>query len=664
MKASTKRLVTILFALLVPASMTAAACGGDDGNGDGDDGGGGDGAEYALTVEDQTLDDPSTVTVDSVTTAGDDLWVVIHADEDGSPGAALGVSDLVGGSDEDVQDVTVQLDEPAEDGQTLWAMLHTDDPADGEFTFLDNSEEDTPAMVDGEVVQQSFSVSVDDGGGGDNTPAITAEDQTLAPDSAGTVSIAEATIDQPGFVVVHEEEDGGFGSVIGSSGLIETGTSSDISVELDRDAADGETLYAMLHYDQNGNEEYDGIDTDGPVTGDDDSPVLDTFGITIEDDGGGGDTPSISASDQVLPADAPEMVTVDSVSYGQAGFVVIHEADGDSFGNVIGSSELLEGQDSYEDVEIMLDRAVEDGETLYAMLHMDDGNGEYDDASTDAPVEANGEVVLDTFTVDLPSVSASDVSLNGADGDLSTVVTVDEVVSSGAGWLVVHENGCSDFGGVIGHASVDAGLNEDVSVELEQPAAAQGQNTDRCAMLHTDDGNGTYDFDGSEGSADGPVADADGNVVMDTFNASVADGTPAIRVTLSSDGSTSYNVDSVEPSIYSDDVDEDPDSDEGDLRFTFRPDWRYEIVNTVASSHPFTFQNDNEEVLLSQAEQAPLEDVESINWNEVDDQTFRFTVSDDFQNNTDLGGVLTGGNAVSVYECNVHPNMTGPVQYQ
>ena len=662
MKSSTKRLVTILFALLVPASMTAAACGGDDGNGGGDGGGDGDTADYAVSVEDQTLEEPSTVTVDSVTTAGDDLWVVIHADEDGAPGAARGVSNLVEGTDEPVQDVTVELGEPAEDGETLWAMLHTDEPSDGEFTFLDNSEEDTPAMVDGEVVQQSFSVSVDDGGGG-NTPAITAEDQTLAPDSAGTVSIAEATIDQPGFVVVHEEGDDGFGDVIGSSGLIEAGTSSDISVELDRDAEDGETLYAMLHYDQNGNEEYDGLETDGPVTGDDDSPVLDTFGITIED-GGGGDAPSTSASDQVLPADAPEMVTVDSVSYGEAGFVVIHEQDGDSFGDVIGSSELLEGQDSYDDVEIMLDRAVESGETLYAMLHTDDGNGEYDDAQTDAPVEANGEVVLDTFSVDLPSVSASDVSLNAADGDLSTVVTIEEVVSNGAGWLVVHENGCSDFGGVIGHASVSDGLNEDVSVELETPAAAQGQNTDRCAMLHTDDGNGEYDFDGSDGSADGPVADADGNVVMDTFNASVADGTPAIRVTLSSDGATSYNVDSVEPSLFSDDVDEDPNSDEGDLRFTFRPDWRYEFVNTVASSHPFTFENDNEEVLLSQAEGAPLEDVESIDWNEVDDQTFRFTVSGDFQNNTDLGGVLTGGNAVSVYKCDVHPNMTGPVQYQ
>lgn len=671
MRRYTKQLIAVLLAGLLP--VTIAACGGDDTAGGGDDGNGngnGNGdetAQYELTVEDQTVDDASAVTVDSVTTDGDDLWVVIHADEDGSPGEVRGWT-FVEGADDSTEGIEVDLDPEAEDGETLWAMLHVDDPGDEEFTFGDEEDADPPAMVDDEIVQDDFEVTVEDddgGNGGGDTPAITVEDQTFAEGEADVVSIAEATLDEPGFVVIHQDDGGEFGDIIGSSDVLEAGTSENVEVQLDRQAEDGETLWAMLHHDGNGDEEFNGSDDLAVKV--DDEIVVKSFEVTVEEEQTG-DAPDIVVEDQVLPADAPDMVSIPEVVLEENGFVVIHADDGGSPGDVIGSSDLLEGADSpHSGVSVLLDRAAEDGETLWGMLHSDgNDDGEFNSGNDDPPVEDDaGEVVTESFQITLPSVDAGNVSLDGDNGDLSTIVTIDNVVSNGDGWLVVHENGCGDFGGVLGHAAVSHGENTDVEVELEAPAAEGGSNADLCAMLHTDDGNGEYDFNGSGSSGDGPVQDDEGEIVMDTFNASVTEGTAAIRVTLGANGTSSYTVDGVEPSLFEDDVDDD----NGDIQeFSFRAGWRYEFDNPVFSSHPFEFMNENNDdngVLLSQSVEGELESEGSIDWNEVSDETFRFTVSDDFQNDTLTPGDPLGSNAVEHYRCRSHPgSMTGTVVYQ
>lgn len=88
-------------------------------------------------------------------------------------------------------------------------------------------------------------------------------------------------------------------------------------------------------------------------------------------------------------------------------------------------------------------------------------------------------------------------------------VVVDEVVSHGAGWIVIHANENDSPGPVIGHAAVEDGVNQDVTVEIDAEAATETL----FAMLHTDTGEmGTYEFPG----ADTPVQ-VDGELVTPAF---------------------------------------------------------------------------------------------------------------------------------------------------
>lgn len=93
--------------------------------------------------------DGSTVTVPLAAVSGTSGWLAIHEDAGGEPGDVIGVAPLREGESADVE---VPLDEPAGSG-TLYAMVHTEDPADGTYTFPDG---DPPVQDGGEVVVRPF----------------------------------------------------------------------------------------------------------------------------------------------------------------------------------------------------------------------------------------------------------------------------------------------------------------------------------------------------------------------------------------------------------------------------------------------------------------------------------------------------------------------------
>lgn len=78
-------------------------------------------------------------------------------------------------------------------------------------------------------------------------------------------------IASPGYVVIHESDNGKPGAIIGNSALIETTVGKNIKVTLKRAAKDGEELIAMLHTEK-------GVAGFDPTT---DLPVLDTSGNPI-----------------------------------------------------------------------------------------------------------------------------------------------------------------------------------------------------------------------------------------------------------------------------------------------------------------------------------------------------------------------------------------------
>ncbi len=106
----------------------------------------------SVSVSDQALAD-GTVTVDSVT-AAEAGWMVIHADDDGAPGPVIGQSVVEAGANENV---TVEVD-PEAVTSTLYAMLHLDTGAEGEYEF---PEADPPVSVDDEIVVVPFEVSME-----------------------------------------------------------------------------------------------------------------------------------------------------------------------------------------------------------------------------------------------------------------------------------------------------------------------------------------------------------------------------------------------------------------------------------------------------------------------------------------------------------------------
>lgn len=119
-------------------------------------------------------------------------------------------------------------------------------------------------------------------------------------------------------------------------------------------------------------------------------------------------------------------------------------------------------------------------------------------------------------------------------------VRVDEVVSDGPGFIVIHATGADgNFGEVIGHTPVADGVNTNVVVNIDVATVTPTL----FAMLHTDDGEiGTYEF-GTVPETDGPVI-VNEVIITPTFPVEVlsahdqiVDGAVMIHsVTMSADG--------------------------------------------------------------------------------------------------------------------------------
>ncbi len=349
-------------------------------------------------------------------------------------------------------------------------------------------------------------------------PGVEVGDQTANP--ANVVTIAAATLVGNGFVVIHEQNaDGTLSSTtIGSSALLTAGRSLNIAITLSRNAVNGETLYAMLHSDTNGNGVYDDAATDEPVRDAVGEIITPSFVVSV--DGGGQVGPSVTVNNQTL--NQPDLVTISQAVYDQNGFVVIHEDNGGAPGDVLGNSVLL-SPGTTNNISIQLNRNAIDGETLYAMLHKDNGDGIYTNPTDDPPVtDAGGNVVTPSFVVSLPQAPSA-VTVKSQVADPVTRVVVRNVVNAKAGFIIIHfadENnnisanvlGASDY--------LTAGDYDNVVANLDG-AVLNGQLL--FAMLH-EDTNGNQVYDGAD--IDKAVTDEKGLVIAPPFVAFLDDDTP------------------------------------------------------------------------------------------------------------------------------------------
>jgi len=94
------------------------------------------------------------------------------------------------------------------------------------------------------------------------------------------------------------------------------------------------------------------------------------------------------------------IVTVAKVVLSKPGYVVVHEDASGTPGAVLGNSKYLASGES-TDVVVPLSRESTGGEVLFAMLHTDDGDRNYDFPGDDLPTKnEEGNAVLMQFTVE------------------------------------------------------------------------------------------------------------------------------------------------------------------------------------------------------------------------------------------------------------------------
>ncbi len=343
----------------------------------------------SVTFEDQDSDGTSVV-VASVTLPADG-FVAVHADNNGSPGAVIGHSDLLPAGES--TDVKVTLDEAITESTTLWPMAHIDIDRDGVYTFMppDNAIDVPGTTADGSVAVVGGAVNV-------LPPSAPASLEAEAQDSDGTsIVVASVTLPAQGFIAVHADADGAPGAVIGHSDLLPAGNSTDVKVTLDEAITESTTLWPMVHID---------LDRDGSYLFAPPDNAVDLPGVT-----GGGDVAVISVAINVLPPTAPSALAADaqdsdgtsivvaSVTLPANGFIAVHaDADG-APGAVIGHSDLLQAGDS-TDVVVTFDEAITESTTLWPMVHIDiDGDGVYTfmppDNAIDVPgITADGMVAV------------------------------------------------------------------------------------------------------------------------------------------------------------------------------------------------------------------------------------------------------------------------------
>lgn len=149
----------------------------------------------------------------------------------------------------------------------------------------------------------------------------------------------------------------------------------------------------------------------------------------------------------------------------------------------------------------------------------------------------------DTLTETGPSVTVSDQQV------FQGMVTVAEVVSNGAGWMVIHaDDGAGKPGAVIGQTAVSDGVNKNVVVKIDESQAT----AKLFAMLHIDAGElNTYEFPG----ADTPEK-VNNSIVVKPFNVTGIDAEAMI------DDDTSLKVPA--PGVDPDEIDEMIVNDGGD----------------------------------------------------------------------------------------------------
>lgn len=100
------------------------------------------------------------------------------------------------------------------------------------------------------------------------------------------------------------------------------------------------------------------------------------------------------------PVPPGDYVTIPKVILSKPGFVMIHKAEGDYPGEIVMTGDIIPVGESKN--VVVRGVKTKSGESYFAMLHFDDGNGKYDNPSVDPPVTKGSSIVEEKFMISSP----------------------------------------------------------------------------------------------------------------------------------------------------------------------------------------------------------------------------------------------------------------------
>jgi len=296
-----------------------------------------------------------------------DGFLVVHSGDRSAPGPVLGFAPVTAGVNTDVM-VTLEGDVTP----FVWPMLHVDDGTIGEYNFGTVEGEDGPVVVDGVVAMAPIVV---------NGPSMRANSQPVTD----KIIIEGVSSDGPGFVVIHANNEGAPGEVIGFAPVV---ASTNVNVEVMVDAEKlTPIVFPMLHSDTGvvGTYEFGEVEGEDLPQMSDGKPLF--FPILV--------MPGIMYTGGL---DGDTLVVNEALMDTQ-GFLVIHADNAGAPGAVLGFTPLVKGLNRGIHIELATEGRTE---TVFPMLHVDTGvMGTYEFGEVegeDLPVVVGEGAVFGAFT--------------------------------------------------------------------------------------------------------------------------------------------------------------------------------------------------------------------------------------------------------------------------
>lgn len=199
-----------------------------------------------MFVLDQPVVD-GTITVERVVSNGPG-WLVVYNDDNGQPGLIIGFVPLEPG-------LNTAINIPLQENSltfTLYLWLHEDSGTPGEFDY---PVADDVIRVEGRL-PTPFAVRTN------TNNYLIARDQ---PFDNGEVIVTNVVLNEPGWVVIHNNAAGELGEVIGQV-WVPRGVSRELVVPIDLDGLTT-TLHVVLYTDQGEAQVFDGEDTPFRISG-------------------------------------------------------------------------------------------------------------------------------------------------------------------------------------------------------------------------------------------------------------------------------------------------------------------------------------------------------------------------------------------------------------